>query len=51
MTLGQYVFTQLCSFLPKIKFDWFVKKYEKFNYKIKCTQAKIQSFSFARVSL
>lgn len=28
MNQGQYVFTQLCSFLPKNQFDWFVKKYE-----------------------
>lgn len=28
MNQGQYVFTQLCHFLPKNQFDWFVKKYE-----------------------
>lgn len=28
MNQGQYVFTQLCNFLPKNQFDWFVKKYE-----------------------
>lgn len=32
MNQGQYVFTQLCSFLPKVKFDWFVKKYEGNKY-------------------
>ncbi len=29
---GQYIFTQLFDFLPKIEFDWYVKKYEGNKY-------------------
>lgn len=32
MFKGQYVFTQLCSYLPKNQFDWFVRKYEGNKY-------------------
>lgn len=32
MNKGQYVFTQVCSFLPKSRFDWLVKKYEGNKY-------------------
>jgi len=32
MNKGQYVFTQLCSFLPKVQFDWYVKRYEGNKY-------------------
>lgn len=32
MNQGQFIFTQLCDFLPKIKFDWYVKKYEGNKY-------------------
>lgn len=32
MNKGQYVFTQLCSFLPKAQFDWLVKKYDGNKY-------------------
>jgi hypothetical protein len=32
MHKGQYVFTQVCSFLPKNRFDWLVKKYEGNRY-------------------
>lgn len=28
MNQGRYVFNQLCDFLPKAQFDWFVKKYQ-----------------------
>jgi len=29
---GKYVFSQLCDFLPKSKFDWLVRKYEGNKY-------------------
>ena len=32
MNIGQFVFTQLINFLPKVKFDWFVKKYQGNKY-------------------
>lgn len=32
MNQGQYVFTQLCNFLPKVQFDWYVKKYDGNKY-------------------
>lgn len=32
MFKGQYVFTQLCSYLLKNQFDWFVKKYKGNKY-------------------
>ena len=25
---GEYVFTQICRFLPKEEFNWFIKKYD-----------------------
>ena len=32
MHKGHYVFTHVCSFLPKSRFDWLVKKYEGNKY-------------------
>lgn len=32
MNQGKFIFAQLIEFLPKIKFDWFVKKYEGNKY-------------------
>lgn len=32
MFKGQYVFTQLSSYLPKNQFDWYVRKYEGNKY-------------------
>jgi hypothetical protein len=32
MNNSRYVFSQLCSFLPKTQFDWFVKKYDGNKY-------------------
>lgn len=32
MNQGRYVFNQLCDFLPKTQFDWFVKKYQGNKY-------------------
>lgn len=29
---GQYIFSQLCEFLPKNQFDWYVKKYDGNKY-------------------
>lgn len=29
---GKFVFSQLCSLLPKVKFDWLVKKYQGNKY-------------------
>ncbi len=28
MNQGKYIFSQICDFLPKNQFDWFVKKYQ-----------------------
>jgi len=28
MNQGQYFFSQICDFLPRDQFEWFVKKYE-----------------------
>ena len=25
---GEYIFTQICRYLPKVEFDWIVKKYK-----------------------
>lgn len=32
MNQGKYIFSQLCDFLPKNQFDWFVKKYQGNKY-------------------
>lgn len=32
MNKGRYVFTQLCDFIPRGQFEWFVKKYEGNKY-------------------
>ncbi|MDR1881433.1 MAG: DUF4372 domain-containing protein [Prevotella sp.] len=32
MFKGQYIFSQLCEFLPKNRFDWYVKKYDGNKY-------------------
>ena len=37
MNQGKYIFSQLTDFLPKIKFDWLVKKYEGNKYVKKFT--------------
>lgn len=37
MNQGKFVFSQLCEFLPKVQFDWFVKKYEGNKYVKKFT--------------
>lgn len=37
MNQGKYVFSQLVDFLPKDKFDWFVKKYDSNKYMKKFT--------------
>ena len=37
MDQGKYIFSQLTDFLPKIKFDWLVKKYEGNKYVKKFT--------------
>ncbi len=37
MNQGKYIFSQLTDSLPKIKFDWFVNKYEDNKYVKKFT--------------
>ena len=37
MNQGTYIFSQICDFLPKAKFDWFVKKYQGNKYVKKFT--------------
>lgn len=37
MNKGKFVFSQLCEFLPKVQFDWLVKKYEGNKYVKKFT--------------
>ena len=37
MNQGTYIFSQICDFLPKIQFDWFVKKYQGNKYVKKFT--------------
>ena len=32
MNQGKYIFSQICDFLPKNQFDWFVKKYQGNKY-------------------
>ena len=32
MNSGKFIFTQLCDFLPKTQFDWYVKKYDGNKY-------------------
>lgn len=32
MNKGRYVFTQICDFIPRDQFEWFVKKYEGNKY-------------------
>ena len=37
MNQGKYIFSQICDFLPKNQFDWFVKKYQGNKYVKKFT--------------
>ena len=37
MNQGKYIFSQICDFLPKTQFDWFVKKYQGNKYVKKFT--------------
>jgi len=32
MNQGRFIFTQICDFIPRDKFEWFVKKYEGNKY-------------------